>query len=143
MPDPVILELAVNGATPAAANMFARSAELGAAPSISIFEPGFLRATLTWQRCGRLPPGAMVKLYFGGELEFGLPRTAAGLDAYLELLEPSGRARQPRPPGTPAHGRAVTERPDPRGPADQRRAPASGGRAPGRCRGGAGPAPAL
>jgi uncharacterized protein (DUF849 family) len=70
--------------------MFARSAELGAAPSISIFEPGFLRATLTWQRCGRLPPGAMVKLYFGGELEFGLPPTAAGLDAYLELLEPSG-----------------------------------------------------
>ena len=70
--------------------MFARSAELGAAPSISIFEPGFLRVTLTWQRCGRLPPGAMVKLYFGGELEFGLPPTAAGLDAYLELLEPSG-----------------------------------------------------
>jgi len=32
----------------------------------------------------------MVKLYFGGELEFGLPPTAAGLDAYLELLEPSG-----------------------------------------------------
>jgi len=61
-----------------------------AAPSISIFEPGFLRVTLTWQRCGRLPPGAMVKLYFGGELEFGLPPTAAGLDAYLELLEPSG-----------------------------------------------------
>jgi 3-keto-5-aminohexanoate cleavage enzyme len=70
--------------------MFARSAELGAAPSISIFEPGFLRTTLTWQRCGRLPAGAMVKLYFGGELEFGLPPTAASLDAYLELLEPSG-----------------------------------------------------
>ena len=70
--------------------MFARSAELGAAPSISVFEPGFLRTTLTWQRCGRLPAGAMVKLYFGGELEFGLPPTAASLDAYLELLEPSG-----------------------------------------------------
>jgi 3-keto-5-aminohexanoate cleavage enzyme len=70
--------------------MFARSAELGAAPSISVFEPGFLRAVLTWQRCGRLPAGAMVKLYFGGELEFGLPPTAAGLAAYLELLEPSG-----------------------------------------------------
>ena len=32
----------------------------------------------------------MMKLYFGGELEFGLPPTAAALDAYLELLEPSG-----------------------------------------------------
>ncbi len=70
--------------------MFARSAELGAAPSISVFEPGFLRATLTWQRCGRLPAGAMVKLYFGGMLEFGLPPTGASLEAYLELLEPSG-----------------------------------------------------
>jgi 3-keto-5-aminohexanoate cleavage enzyme len=70
--------------------MFARSAELGAAPSISVFEPGFLRAALAWQRRGRLPAGAMVKLYFGGELEFGLPPTAAALEAYLELLEPSG-----------------------------------------------------
>src|SRR5215467_6179116 len=34
--------------------MFARSAELGAAPSISVFEPGFLRTTLAWQRSGRL-----------------------------------------------------------------------------------------
>jgi 3-keto-5-aminohexanoate cleavage enzyme len=44
---------------------------------------------LTWQRCGRLPAGAMVKLSFGGELEFGLPPAAASLEAYLELLEPS------------------------------------------------------
>jgi uncharacterized protein (DUF849 family) len=71
-------------------HMFARTAELGAAPSISIFEPGFLRTALAWHRAGRLPAGAIVKLYFGGELEFGLPPTAAGLDAYLELLEPSG-----------------------------------------------------
>jgi uncharacterized protein (DUF849 family) len=48
------------------------------------------RWALTWQRSGRLPAGAMVKLYFGGQLEFGLPPTAAGLEAYLELLEPSG-----------------------------------------------------
>lgn len=72
------------------AHMFARSAELGAAPSISIFEPGFLRTTLTWHRHGRVPPGAIVKLYFGGELEFGLPPTATALEAYLEMLEPSG-----------------------------------------------------
>ena len=37
--------------------MFARSGELGAAPSISVFEPGFLRTTLAWQRAGRLPRG--------------------------------------------------------------------------------------
>ena len=36
------------------------------------------------------PPGAMVKLYFGGELEFGLRPTVTALEAYLELLEPSG-----------------------------------------------------
>jgi 3-keto-5-aminohexanoate cleavage enzyme len=72
------------------AHMFARTAALGAAPSISIFEPGFLRTALTWHRAGRVPPGAIVKLYFGGELEFGLPPTAAALDAYLEMLEPSG-----------------------------------------------------
>ena len=70
--------------------MFARSGELGAAPSISVFEPGFLRTTLTLHRAGRVPPGAMVKLYFGGALQFGLPPTAAALEAYLELLEPSG-----------------------------------------------------
>jgi uncharacterized protein (DUF849 family) len=70
--------------------MFARSGELGAAPSISVFEPGFLRTALTLHRAGRVPPGAMVKLYFGGSLEFGLPPTAVALEAYLELLEPSG-----------------------------------------------------
>jgi 3-keto-5-aminohexanoate cleavage enzyme len=70
--------------------MFARTGELGAAPSISIFEPGFLRTALALHRAGRVPPGALVKLYFGGELQFGLPPTAAALDAYLELLEPSG-----------------------------------------------------
>lgn len=72
------------------AHMFARTAALGAAPSISIFEPGFLRTALTWHRRGLVPSGAIVKLYFGGELEFGLPPTARALDAYLELLEPSG-----------------------------------------------------
>ena len=57
---------------------------------ISVFEPGFVRTTLAWQRGGRLPPGAMVKPYFGGELEFGLRPTETTLEAYLELLEPSG-----------------------------------------------------
>ena len=70
--------------------MFARTGELGAAPSISIFEPGFLRTALTLHRHGRVPPGAIVKLYFADRLQFGLPPTPAALEAYLELLEPSG-----------------------------------------------------
>ena len=102
-PGSVNVGLATDGTVPDAAapgpyqnsyadidHMFTRTAELGAAPSISIFEPGFLRTALTWHRAGRMPPGAIVKLYFGGELEFGLPPTAAALEAYLELLEPSG-----------------------------------------------------
>jgi uncharacterized protein (DUF849 family) len=69
-------------------------------PSLSIFEPGFLRAALAYHAAGRLPAGAMVKLYFGGPagylnpgsagVSFGLPPTAKALDAYLELLEGSG-----------------------------------------------------
>jgi uncharacterized protein (DUF849 family) len=67
-------------------------------PSISIFEPGFLRTTLVYHRAGRLPRGAFIKLYFGGDesylgggrksgVTFGLPPTARALDAYLEMLE--------------------------------------------------------
>ena len=70
--------------------MVERCAELRLAPSISIFDPSFLRVALAFRAAGALPRGAIVKLYFGGELEFGLPPTAAGLEAYLELLEPSG-----------------------------------------------------
>jgi 3-keto-5-aminohexanoate cleavage enzyme len=61
-------------------------------PSLAIYEPGFLRAALAYWRAGRLPAGAMVKLYFSTDrgltgAPFGLPPTAAALDAYLELLE--------------------------------------------------------
>ncbi len=67
-------------------------------PSVSIFEPGFLRATLALHRAGRLPPGTLVKLYFGGDHDyfgrtgttFGLPPTRSGLEAYLAMLEGSG-----------------------------------------------------
>jgi uncharacterized protein (DUF849 family) len=65
-------------------------------PSVSIFEPGFLRTALAYHRAGRLPRGAFIKLYFGGEhgylggsasgLTFGLPPTRTALEAYLELL---------------------------------------------------------
>src|ERR1700760_4968130 len=122
-PGSVNLGLASDGSTAAGAGagpyanplsdigyMFARSAELGAAPSISVFEPGFLRAALTWQRRGRLPAGAVVKLYFGGELEFGLPPPAAGLEAYLELLEPSGLPWSVAVPGGDVVGCGLAER---------------------------------
>jgi uncharacterized protein (DUF849 family) len=68
--------------------------------SISIFDASFLRATLAYQRAGRMPHGALVKLYFGGgynlmdgssdALTFGFPPTAKALEAYLEMLQGSG-----------------------------------------------------
>ncbi len=61
-------------------------------PSLAIYEPGFLRTTLAWWRAGRLPAGAMIKLYFGAErgllgAPFGLPPTVSALDVYLEMLD--------------------------------------------------------
>ena len=74
-----------------ARHMFAECTRLNLAPSISIFEPGFLRVALAYQRAGRMPPGALVKLYFGGgALNFGLPPTLPSLEAYLAMLEGSG-----------------------------------------------------
>jgi 3-keto-5-aminohexanoate cleavage enzyme len=66
--------------------------ELRLGPSLAIYEPGFLRTVLAYWRAGRLPAGAMVKLYFSGErgplgAPFGLPPTERALDAYLELLD--------------------------------------------------------
>ncbi|MFN0092388.1 MAG: 3-keto-5-aminohexanoate cleavage protein [Acidimicrobiales bacterium] len=71
------------------------------APAIAIYEPGWLSTTLAYHRAGRLPAGAMVKLYFGGEwgllarskgVSFGLPPTRNALLAYLDMLEGSGLA---------------------------------------------------
>ena len=65
-------------------------------PQLAIYEPGFLQCVLTYHRAGRLPAGAMVKLYFGGEwgmwarargVTFGLPPTRHALLAYLDMLE--------------------------------------------------------
>ena len=65
-------------------------------PSLAIYEPGFLQTTLSYFRAGRLPEGAMVKLYFGGPygmfgkgpgVSFGLPPTEHALLAYLDMLE--------------------------------------------------------
>jgi 3-keto-5-aminohexanoate cleavage enzyme len=69
------------------------------APAIAIYEPGWLNTTLAYHRAGKLPAGAMVKLYFGDEwgllarskgVSFGLPPTENALLAYLDMLEGSG-----------------------------------------------------
>ena len=65
-------------------------------PSLAIYEPGWLRTTLAFHRAGRLPAGAMLKLYFGGEyglfatqpgVSFGLAPTEYALLAYLDMLD--------------------------------------------------------
>ena len=75
---------------------FALCEEHGFGPSLGIYEPGSLRTTLSWHRAGRLPRGAMVKLYFGGPyglmgtqpgVSFGLLPTENALLAYLDMLE--------------------------------------------------------
>jgi 3-keto-5-aminohexanoate cleavage enzyme len=74
-------------------------ADLALGPSLAIYEPGFLRAVMAYHRAGRLPRGAMVKLYFGGEwgltakgkgVTFGLPPSEHALRAYVEMLEETG-----------------------------------------------------
>lgn len=71
-------------------------ARVGLGPSVAIYEPGFLRTLLAYERAGRLAPGALCKLYFGGDYNwfdgrrtgasFGLPPTATALAAYLEMM---------------------------------------------------------
>jgi len=65
-------------------------------PALGIYEPNSLRTTLAYHRAGRLPAGAMVKFYFGGDyglmstepgVTFGLMPTEHGLLAYLDMLE--------------------------------------------------------
>jgi uncharacterized protein (DUF849 family) len=60
---------------------------LGLAPSIAVFEPGFLRVVLAYRDAGLLPAGAFVKLYFSaGRPLFGLPPESWALDTYLHML---------------------------------------------------------
>lgn len=66
--------------------------EYGLGPSMAIYEPGFLQTAVAWWRAGRLPAGAMAKLYFSTQhgylgAPFGLPPTTTALDAYLEILD--------------------------------------------------------
>lgn len=72
---------------------------IGMGPSLGIYEPGFLRTVLAYERAGRLPAGALIKLYFGGPYNwfdgtrtgtgFGLPPTRAAFEAYADMLEES------------------------------------------------------
>jgi uncharacterized protein (DUF849 family) len=71
--------------------VFALHEELGLGPSLAIYEPGFLYTTLLYAKAGKLPAGSMAKFYLSTErglmgAPFGLPPTAAGLEAYLDLL---------------------------------------------------------
>ena len=68
-------------------------------PSLAIYEPGFMQTTLAYFKAGKLPRGAMVKFYFGGEhgmfgkgpgVTFGLPPTENALLAYLDMIEGTG-----------------------------------------------------
>jgi uncharacterized protein (DUF849 family) len=59
-------------------------------PMLAIFEPGFLRTVLAYHRRGALPAGALVKLYFGDRVNFGLPPSRPALEAYLDMLGDSG-----------------------------------------------------
>ena len=65
--------------------------DLGLAPNIACFEPGFLRTVLAFNDARALPPGAFVKLYFsGGRPLFGLPPTTWAVDTFLHMLADSG-----------------------------------------------------
>lgn len=77
---------------------FAFHCEQRLSPSVSIFEPIFLRNALAYHRAGKLPRGTHIDLYFGGEwgataksrgVSFGLPPTRKALAVYLEMLEGS------------------------------------------------------
>ncbi len=64
---------------------------LGLGLSISIFEPGFVKFILAYVDAGRMPPGGLLKFYFGtNAMSFGLPPTEKALDAYLEMIEGTG-----------------------------------------------------
>ena len=58
---------------------------------VSIFEPGFLRVgARTTCAPARCREQVKIQLYFGGAAPFGLPPTAASLDAYIAMLDGTG-----------------------------------------------------
>src|SRR4051812_11411844 len=80
--------------------MFKACADARVGPSIAVFEPGFLRATMTYHKVGLLPPGTFIKFYFSGRPDgsggfFGMPPIPAALDLYLTMLDLMGGADLP------------------------------------------------
>lgn len=64
-----------------------RCRDLGLAPNIACFEPGYVRVVAAYLASGKMPAGAFVKFYFGTQRQpFGLPASESSLDAYLALL---------------------------------------------------------
>ena len=59
--------------------------ELKLRPTLQIFEPGFLRAALTFLDIGLLDEPLLLKFYFSKT--FGLPPSLRSLDAYLGMIE--------------------------------------------------------
>jgi uncharacterized protein (DUF849 family) len=79
-------------------------------PSIAIYDPSYLQTVLAYHKAGRLPAGAMVKLYFAGDHNFidfkkggfkffSMNPTRKAFDAYVEMLEGSGLAWSVAVPG--------------------------------------------
>ena len=70
------------------AHMVAGCDDMQLAPSVAIFEPGFLRVVLDYHDASKLPAGTFLKFYFGagGPYAFGFAPTELALDAYLEAL---------------------------------------------------------
>jgi uncharacterized protein (DUF849 family) len=65
--------------------------ERGLGPSMAIYEPGFLRAALAYEKVGRMPKGAVCKFYLANEQgisgsPFGLPPTVSALNMYREMM---------------------------------------------------------
>jgi 3-keto-5-aminohexanoate cleavage enzyme len=86
---PMALDLVYVNTYADALYMVKQCADLGLAPSISIFDPSFLRVALAFHDAQALPRGVLIKLYFGGNIPFGLPPTIASLEAYLGMLDGS------------------------------------------------------
>lgn len=94
---PVPVDLVYRNSPIDVRHMMERTEALGLAPMVAVFEPGFLRPVLAWQRAGRMPAGTLVKLYFasggyvtGGEPIFSPPPIPEALDLYLAMLGTSG-----------------------------------------------------
>ncbi len=65
-----------------------QSRKLGLRPTLQIFDPSFLRASLVFLDQGLIEEPLLLKFYFGGpELPFGLPPSAKSLEAYLDMVK--------------------------------------------------------